>query len=253
MADIIGKKIIKLSYVDSTNNYATKYCSENTCPEGTIFMAECQSKGRGQRNNIWESDCGKNILMTVVLYPVFLPVQQQFILSKVVALAVSDVVKTYCSNVKIKWPNDIYVDTKKVAGILIENSITGSTLGLTVAGIGLNVNQTIFSDLLPNPVSLAKVFGCEIDVDQVLTMLFNRLDFWYMELCNGKHDFIHKTYYGRLYQVEQMCWYKDKNGTFEGYISEIDNIGRLVIIDKDKHIRKYHFKEVEFLVVGEHC
>ena len=122
--------------------------------EGTVVLAKEQTSGRGQVNNTWESSYGDNLLMSIVLYPEFLHAGNQFLLSKFVSLAIVDFLSYYLENVTIKWPNDIYVGNKKIAGVLIENSLRGAFISSSVVGIGLNVNQTEFSSSIPNPTSL---------------------------------------------------------------------------------------------------
>jgi BirA family biotin operon repressor/biotin-[acetyl-CoA-carboxylase] ligase len=246
MAEIIGKRIIKLPLVDSTNNYAIKHMNAQKYPEGTIVMAKSQEHGRGQRGNAWESQPGMNLLMSVVLFPGFLPVQYQFLISKVVALAISNVIGTYCQGVKIKWPNDIYVNNQKIAGILIENSIMGVTLETSVAGIGLNVNQVKFSDDLPNPVSLAGITKVDHDIGNIFNLLVEKLDYWYLKLKCGEIDLINNSYLENLYLLNEESLFSDVNGEFTGSVCGVDEIGRLLIRDKSGFCRHYHFKEVQF-------
>ena len=167
MAEIIGIKIIKLDEIDSTNNYTSKLLANSNVIEGTVVVAKAQSSGRGQLSNQWESEYGKNILASFVFYPKFLPVQQQFLLSKVIALGVRDLLTLFVDKVKVKWPNDIYIDNKKVAGILIENSIMGHTLESSIAGVGININQTVFLSDAPNPVSLIYSLKKELDCSEL--------------------------------------------------------------------------------------
>lgn len=250
MAEIIGSKILKLVKLDSTNNYATANALKNNWPEGTVVLAEEQLSGRGQRNNKWESKAGQNLLLSIVLYPGFLPVQLQFLLSKVIALGVADVVKLFAEEVRIKWPNDIYVGDKKVAGILIETSITGHELGTCVAGIGLNVNQLVFESDAPNPVSLAQLRNRKLKRNEVFNLLTEAIDQWYGTLCRADTGRIDKHYLDRLYRYGLAASYRDKNGIFQGTITGLNEIGQLQIEDESGHLRTYHFKEVEFLSSG---
>jgi BirA family transcriptional regulator, biotin operon repressor / biotin---[acetyl-CoA-carboxylase] ligase len=247
MSGIIGNNIIKLLVTESTNNYASKYCLKENWSEGTIVHADYQENGRGQINNRWESEKGRNLLASVVLYPTFLPVPYQFLVSKVVALAVSDVVLHYADEVSIKWPNDIYIGNKKVAGILVENSIMGSTLCSSIAGIGLNVNQTRFVSDAPNPTSIRMFVDCDLAVEEVLRQLAVQLDFWYKALSNSEIESINQAYLLRMYQLGKPCRYNDADGNFTGAILGVNKIGQLVV-EKENGIRhEYHFKEIRFL------
>lgn len=247
MAEIIGSKILKLVKVDSTNNYATANAVKNNWPDGSVVLAEEQFSGKGQRNNKWESAAGQNLLLSIVVYPDFLPVQHQFLLSKVIALGVADVVKLFVDNVRIKWPNDLYVGDKKVAGILIETSITGCQLGACVAGIGLNVNQMNFESDAPNPVSLAQLCGKKLNLNEVLNLLTEAVDGWYGVLCRTETESIDKHYLDNLYQFDEPATYRDDSGIFQGTITGLNEIGQLQIEDERGQLRTYHFKEVEFL------
>lgn len=247
MAEIIGKRKIKLASVDSTNNYATKMVSGGGCDEGTVIVAEKQECGRGQMHNSWESEGSKNILVSIVFYPFFLPVQYQFLLSKVVALGVYELVSLYVDNVTIKWPNDIYVGEQKIAGILIENSIMGYTLGSTVAGVGININQATFKGDAPNPVSLFQLLGREFYIEELLEILFDAIDKWYLLLKSGKHDQINSSYLECLYRKGVLADYCDKTGRYKGTITGISEIGQLEIQPETGQMKTYHFKEVEFL------
>lgn len=247
MAEIIGRKIIKFDGIDSTNNYATKIAGNSEVFEGTMVLANEQFSGRGQINNTWESEPGANVLASIIFYPEFLPVHYQFMLSKVVSLGVTDCVSTYVEEVKVKWPNDIYVGNKKVAGILIENSIMGMNIGWSVAGIGLNVNQMVFQSNAPNPVSIAMLLGNKIPLSEVVSRLCKCIDKWYTKLKNNEANTINQAYIEHLYRFGIESDYHDKEGFFRGKICAINKIGQLQIEKTNGVIGTYHFKEVVFL------
>ncbi len=247
MSEIIGKKIIKLDEVDSTNNYATKNIEKYNWNEGTIVLARQQLNGRGQMNNSWESEPDKNLLLSIVLYPEFLPAHYQFLLSKVIALAVAGVVKKFTNNVFVKWPNDIYACHKKIAGVLIENSIMGMNIGWSVCGIGLNVNQQEFFSDAPNPVSLIHFSRAEIELDAILNMLVEEVDRWYGCLIDGEAAQIDSAYLGLMYRYGEKALYKDENGAFTGTITGLTEIGQLQIKKESGETATYNFKQVEFL------
>lgn len=247
MAEIIGIKIIKLDEIDSTNNYTSKLLANSNVIEGTVVVAKVQSSGRGQLSNQWESEYGKNILASFVFYPKFLPVQQQFLLSKVIALGVRDLLTLFVDKVKVKWPNDIYIDNKKVAGILIENSIMGHTLESSIAGVGININQTVFLSDAPNPVSLIYSLKKELDCSELLLVLCECIDKWYSLLSQGNVKMINENYHDSLYQRGIVSTYRDKNGEYEGMIEGVNAIGQLQIKPLMAPLKTYHFKEVEFL------
>ncbi|HYH55846.1 MAG TPA: biotin--[acetyl-CoA-carboxylase] ligase, partial [Anseongella sp.] len=135
--------------MDSTNNFAKELVANSgPVPDGTVIMAEGQYGGRGQADNTWLSEPGKNLTFSLILNCEFLPPAEQFCLSMAVSLGVLGTVKRELGKeALIKWPNDIYFGAKKLGGILIENVLMGSLLRSSVTGIGLNVNQTHFPRL----------------------------------------------------------------------------------------------------------
>ena len=150
--------------------------------EGDVVWVERQTAGRGQRGHRWESEEGLNLTFSVVFEPSFLVPTRQFMLSEAVALAVCDTLARFGIEARIKWTNDIYVGDRKITGMLIENKLRNGGIMRSVAGIGLNVNQTRFDPVLPNPVSMAAATGCEFDRREVLEALRGDLDARYAML-----------------------------------------------------------------------
>lgn len=247
MAEFIGNNIIKLKEVGSTNNYATALLAKEDFLSGTVVVADVQKNGRGQINNSWESEAGLNLLMSIVLTPTFLPVQYQFLLSKILALGVSDVLSYYSDNVRIKWPNDIYVGEKKIAGILIENSIMGNTLSTSILGLGLNINQTVFKSDAPNPISLKQLTKKTYELDKMLTVILNSVNKWYSKLECGFVEEIDEAYVSQLFRMGVSAKYNNEQGSFEGVICGVNEIGQLKIRTSKGEMKEFHFKEVEFI------
>lgn len=183
----VGHNSICLEQVDSSNNYARKLVRDNMPVEGTVIVAKEQTKGRGQRENSWLSAPGLNLTCSYILTPVFLSATNQFALSAAVALSVFETLVEYLpqSDVKIKWPNDVLVGEKKIAGILIENTLRKSNLDTSIAGIGINVNQVDFDDGL-NATSIKIESGLLIKIDDVLNVLNQKLEKNYLKLRAGK-------------------------------------------------------------------
>ena len=142
----VGQNLIKLSSVDSTNNFLKSLVSNSEpLPEGTVIMADDQYAGRGQQNNIWKAEPGKNLTFSVLLKPTFLPLSQQFLLNMVVSTAINNALSHFLSDgLSVKWPNDIYFRDQKIGGVLIENTIVGNDIKTAIIGIGINVNQQHF-------------------------------------------------------------------------------------------------------------
>ena len=184
----IGQHRIHLSEVDSTNNYARTLLRDTMPIEGTVITTDVQTSGRGQRSNSWSSEPNLNLTCSYILRPAFLAAKDQFMLSAAVALSVLDLIRDFIpqNEVKIKWPNDILVGEKKIAGILIENSVRGMRLDNGIVGIGLNVNQTEFDSSL-NATSIKTNTKTEVKIDDVLAKLNQKLESRYLQLRSGNH------------------------------------------------------------------
>ncbi len=243
-----NKNIVVLREVESTNNYATQLILSNAAEEGTVVLTQFQKKGRGQLGNRWESEAGKNMLATIILYPQFLDAGKQFILSKIVSLSLVEFLGNKTDNVSIKWPNDIYVGNKKIAGILIENSIKGSTLFSSLLGIGLNLNQEKFLSDAPNPVSLKLITGKEYSIEIVLTEILESIFKWYKKLETGSFSEIDSAYFSQLFRVGEWSGYSKNKTVFEAKIIGIGEFGQLQLETRDGTVEEFMFKEVEFIL-----
>lgn len=243
---IIGSAIRRYEKVSSTNAIASFMLRVEKPVEGTVITAAFQEEGRGQKGNSWESEPGKNLLMSIILYPDMVRPEEQFIISQMVSLAVYDLVRTETPDGKIKWPNDIYVADDKIAGILIENSIMGETISNSIIGIGLNVNQKIFRSNAPNPVSLAQVTGRKHDVSLITGQIIKLLDMRYDMVINGDKDLLTKAYHNALYRCNEWHGYTDSEGGFNGMIEGVSPDGRLMVKRENGTVRGYAFKEIDY-------
>jgi len=242
--------LIEFEEVDSTNNKAKELLEKKILPEGTAIISEFQKKGRGLDKNHWESEKAKNILLSFVLYPVFLEPAKQFLLNQVISLSVLDFVKCYLpnENVKIKWPNDIYINDKKIAGILTENSIQGRNITRTIAGIGININQLIFKSDAPNPVSLKNITGEDYNIINCIDRLFLCTAKRYKLLEYGNFDKINEDYINSLYRFETNYFYKYKKRKIEARITGVNEYGFLQLFTPDNKFIECDLKEIEFLI-----
>lgn len=233
----------------STSDDLRRLMSEENLPDFTSVIADYQTSGRGQVGNRWESERGKNLLLSTLVRPKNLSVKEQFYLSRAVSVAVAEAVGEYVKGVKIKWPNDIYVDDKKIAGILIENNLRGSNINETIIGLGLNVNQTEFDASIPNPVSIKNLTGDDNDVNQVCRRIIVSIANWLNTLNAKEFDLIVIMYMSRLYRFDkQLHKFSDPGGLFYAQIVDIEPDGHLVLRDEQQQIRRYMFKEVEYVI-----
>jgi BirA family biotin operon repressor/biotin-[acetyl-CoA-carboxylase] ligase len=245
---IIGSKILFFESLPSTNNKAIQLLRYNDLPEGAIIFTNYQSAGRGQPGNKWESEGGKNLLISVVLYPTMINPPRQFLISMTISLGICDFLKRYIPDCKIKWPNDIYVNNDKIAGILIENTILEDKIENTIAGAGININQDKFLSDAPNPVSLRLLTGLNFDLGNCLNQIASDLDRRYSQLISEKFAVITQEYVYQLFRFNEWSNYRDKSGIFTGRIISVADYGRLQIERQGGGKSEYSFKEVDFVL-----
>ena len=245
----IGKVLLELEEVDSTNSYAMNLLSKNKPSEGTVISAWNQTNGRGQIGSNWDSEAGKNITISLILYPTFLPIKQQFILNQAMSLGVFDFISRFINTeVKIKWPNDIVVKDKKIAGTLIQNILSSNHFQTSIIGIGVNVNQTFFRSNLPNPTSLKLETKSESDLQNLINLLCSNIEKRYLQLRADHFSIIQKEYLSNLYRYQEDAIYQrmDNDNVFSGKIIGVDESGKL-LIDHRRGQSSFSVKEVKFL------
>lgn len=246
----VGQFFLEYPTLHSTNVFATDYLSKNNPSEGTVIATTKQTGGKGQIGSKWESEADKNISLSIILYPKFLAIAAQFELSKAVSLAVLDLVQAYCpaETVAIKWPNDVYVRHKKIAGILIQNTISSHAIKSAIVGIGININQEIFVSNPPNPTSLKLETGREYDLKTLSLELCWHIEKWYLKLKAGKKEEINTTYLAALYQygVERAFRIMETGETIQGKITGIASSGQLQI-KTEQGVFSFGLKEVQFI------
>jgi BirA family biotin operon repressor/biotin-[acetyl-CoA-carboxylase] ligase len=242
-------KLIILDEAVSTNNYATQLLQTESLPEETVILTFRQTHGRGLANNSWESEDYQNLTFSLILRPEFLPASAQFCLSQVASLGMYDYLSGETEDVHIKWPNDILIGNRKVAGMLIENSVMGNSLGWSVVGIGLNINQLNFEEYTPRAVSLSEINGKSYRPELVLAELFACIMQRYDQLRSGNYKEIKSDYLSRLFRMGQWGNYRSRNETFEARITGTDEYGRLILEDRQGVFTHWAFKEVEMLAI----
>lgn len=239
--------IIRLEELDSTNNYMKSLVREQHIEEGSMTITDFQLGGRGQMGYGWYSERGKNLLFSLLIYPENVLANEQFIISRIASLAVKNTLDQFADDIRIKWPNDIFWKDKKIAGILIENDIQGKYITNSVIGIGININQEIFSEELPNPVSLKQITGSEQDRDYILDIFVREFFLVYRDFQKGDIRVIEDEYMLDLYRVNDFYWFYDIDGRFQAKIKEVLPSGHLVLKTLEGgEERVYAFKEVSF-------
>lgn len=248
----VGKVAIHLQSVPSTNAYAWELVSKNTPIEGTVIWADIQTAGRGQIGSRWESAPNENITATFILCPSFLLASQQFLLNQAIALGVRDwlvALGVPSQRVFIKWSNDIYIDDKKLGGILIENVLRQNSLQYSIVGIGLNINQTVFAETLPNPISLAQTLHQTFDCQILLGKLCGYLEARYMQLRAGRRDELKAAYTQALYRYQEEADYEiiATQERVRGQIMGVGATGKLIVQIAGK-LQEFDLKEIKFLI-----
>ena len=231
----------------STNTFLHEMMRQDKLPEGFLLYTDFQTAGKGQPGNTWESENGKNLLFSMLLYPYSIKVNEQFILSEITSLAIRKVLEKYTDDICIKWPNDIYWKDKKIAGILIENSLFRDRIDTCIIGIGLNVNQEVFISNAPNPVSLRQITGNDINREILLMEIQAELLNIYQ---NYSPEFIHQEYLNNLYRRNGFHRYAETtaNTVFDAEIEDVLPDGRLILRTQAGETRTFYFKEIQFVL-----
>lgn len=251
-ADMTNPQHILIDELPSTNNKMKELIDLEDLPEFSIVQTHHQFAGRGQMGNQWESESNKNLTFSVLLLPDFLPIQDQFEISKVVSLAILNSLKRIIDGpLSIKWPNDIYYKTHKIAGILIENSIMGHHIQNSVIGIGLNVNQVDFTPNAPNAISVKTIINSDQNLETLLQSIISNIKKYYQLLQHKNQQAINRSYLDNLFLINKISYFKDKQETFKGTIIGIDPYGKLIIYTENEQKRLYEFKDVSFIIDSE--
>ncbi len=241
----IGQQRLHVDVLHSTNDHLKTVIAKGESAEGLTVTTEYQTSGRGQIGNTWESNEGENLLMSVYLTPKFLSANHYFYLNMSVCLAVVDALNYIMPGFQIKWPNDILFDRTKVAGILIESTISAGAVQSCVIGIGVNVNQRQFkakSNFAAN--SLRNILGNEVDREYVLRIVLKSLEARYLQL-RQRSDFLRSDYFNVLYGYRQKVPAIVNGKPVAALITDVLADGQLVVM-VDGCQQKFLFKEISF-------
>lgn len=232
--------------IDSTNVEAQRLLTNpSTIPHGTTLVAHHQAAGKGQFGREWHAEPGHHLAMSIILKPENVLASELPRFSKLISLAICRVLEKLDPGFqpKIKWPNDILLNGKKTAGILIENALAGNRIQHIIAGIGMNINETHFPPDLPNAISLAQVSGNEFDIldiatsirSEVLNLLANPSADWGMQ------------YSLHLYKRLQLVDFDQHGNLLRGEVLDVDDQGRLVL-RIGEHVQSYYTHEIKWTI-----
>ncbi len=264
-------KITHFKNIDSTNSYLQNLLDKGEDITDNVVVTDFQTSGKGQGKNVWQSEDGKNLLFSIALDMSFLKAEDQFLLTQMVSVAMINVLKNYLpeENLFIKWPNDIYFNNKKIAGILIKNEIKGIMLGTSIIGIGLNVNQTSFDESLPNPISMKMITGKDYDLEILLNEICNKLSqqttvsrqqtssnsinsTFNFQLSTFNFQFstfnFQHLYINKLFRYNQWAFYEHEGDVKEMMITGYDRFGRLILKEKNDREVVCDLKEIVFKI-----
>ncbi len=244
-------EIIKIESTDSTSSHLAGIAEG--CAHGTAVMARVQTAGRGQRGNSWEAEPGMNITLSLLLRPEGIEPARQFIISQAVSLAIVEMLDSFigADAVSIKWPNDIYVNDSKIAGILIENVISGSAISRSIVGVGLNVNQTEFLSDAPNPVSLKQLlpkvdFNVDVLAEAMVSDILGKVDQALSSECEA--GVISGEYFARMWRGDGYYhrYYDHTRGLYmNARIDSVAASGHITLTDQADGVARTHaFKEI---------
>ena len=240
-------KLIKLDAIDSTNDFLKGISAQQDPENFTVVTAENQTKGKGQMGAVWNSEVGKNLIMSVLVKDFLIEINEIFNLNIAVSLAVITTLKmNNIPDLSIKWPNDILSANKKIGGILIENSIKSDGSIHSIVGLGLNVNQTNFEGL-PKASSLAVIIGQEMDKEELLSAIVTQLK---ANVKETKHNpaSLRQQFVDCLYKKDiPMPFTNQKEEKFMGIIQGISPIGKLQVLLEDDSVSEFDIKEIHML------
>jgi len=241
---LFTKNHIKLEAINSTNDYVLNLKGSLVFKEGLVVTANYQSVGNGQRGKVWESNANENLLLSVVIEP-NINLDEQSVISKIVALTVCDLLKSFGIEAKIKWPNDILVAKQKIAGILIQNKLQGNYISHSVIGLGFNVNQLVFKDYLLNATSLRLLLNNEYEVFQIQVQFLSLLSIRLKRLKVGENQ--DNEYLNSLFLKEKIAAFESDNKQFMGIIKGVNESGKLLIQLDDNRITAFENQQIKYL------
>lgn len=239
----IGKNYIYLDKCVSTNTYILDVLSNKNIAEGTLVLTNHQTNGRGQMGNTWISAPNDSLTFSILLMPKWLKPTQQYYITKLISVTLIQLLNSVKKGFEIKWPNDIYFENKKVAGVLIENSIQNDKLKQSIIGIGLNVNEKQID--IGNGISLFQILENEVDRVKLLQQFCERLEANYLKFMKDFKVF-DRLYLDSLYRRGELHWFESGTEKFEGEIIGVSEIGKLKL-KSGNDLKEFGIKEVRFL------
>lgn len=243
----IGQNLLEYQELPSTNVAAAELTKNEKPVEGTTIIAYNQTHGKGHRGNHWESEPGKNLTFSVILYPNATGPSEIFLFSQAISLGVLNFLNTFgVIGFTIKWPNDLYYHNKKIGGILIENAVRNGSILQSVVGIGLNLNQLRFNSSAPNPLSLRKILGHPVPSSEAFPVLLSCIEAAYLKFQNREFQEIRSAYEKNLFLFGVPHFFTIHHQKVKLIIKGTDHVGNLVLVNSKGEESKYGYKEIVF-------
>lgn len=247
---VVGQDIEHFGSLDSTNSEMLRRLRDEEVPEGKLIQADEQTEGRGQRGASWESSSGSDLTFSVLFYPEQVAPDEQYDISRAVTLGIADAIlyldPTCGERLKIKWPNDILIGGRKLAGILIENSVQGGRIAHSVVGIGFNLHRTEREERMGHS-SLESGLGMKLGGEEMLERLCKGLERRYFQLKRGDLKGLRSSFNERCHLLGEWGTFEDSNGEFRARVREVDPSGNLILEGVNGDERSYAVKEVRFI------
>lgn len=240
--------VVKLQAINSTNTYLKDCVKQGEVKNATVVVANHQKNGRGQQGSTWESEIGKNLTFSLLYRFNSLELSQQFYLNCAVSLALYDCLLPIVKDkLRIKWPNDIMSDNKKLGGILIENTVKSGFITQSVIGVGINVNQLQFPENLPNASSLKAICHQEFDLDILLKNILNAFADKFQDIENSKFEFLNQLYHKVLYNKDIVTEFTDGKSKFSAKIIGVNLDGSLLLALENGELKSFINKSISYL------
>lgn len=241
-----GKSQVFLPTCHSTNEYAQSLVEQQAPEEGSLIITPNQTKGKGQFGASWEAEKGKNLTFSLIMYPFFLPLHQQFYLSIITALAVRKTLFLFLKRpITVKWPNDIYLNDSKMAGILLQTTVRSDKFSSAIIGVGINVNQVVFSD--KKAVSMANVIGEEFSLEVLLSSFLEHFECYYLLLKTNALRRLMDEYHSFLYRIDVSALYNIKGEEVSGILRGVNERGEL-LVEIANTMKTFDLKEISFIL-----
>ena len=243
-----GSHIIQIDRVSSTNNYAAKLLNQTKIPFGAVIMAQFQDDGRGQRGAVWQSKSGENLLFSAILDGSLMKECPPFYLSKCVAVSIKDTLSYFLKHkIHLKWPNDVLVERRKIAGVLIESQWKGNNLFSSIIGVGLNVNQTHFEYGF-DATSMKLLSANDYDLKEVLQVLCTKLNFNFNRLLSKEYSDLQQDYLSSLYKYNEKTHFIIGDKLEEVVLKDVNENGMVSLEMLGGKIKEYDFSQARQII-----